>query len=146
MSRYSLSGRASSGLYRIEYQVADEPGGSKQLLLNEFPVRSSEELGALVFDPNPASLVKTMRFAPFARGPQTLTLLTGLKECRFEYYTPAVASQPGRWEPVWTSVIGELPRAMAIRITSSATGDADPVSIVAPIRNYSRVTQIQRPE
>jgi prepilin-type N-terminal cleavage/methylation domain-containing protein len=142
LSRYSLAGRSSSGLYRVEYQIADGPAATKQLWMNEFPVRSREELAPLFQGPDPASASRTMRFVPVERGPQTRLLLEGLTGCRFEYYKPAVATQPGAWMDHWPdramAANAELPRAMAIQIVvTGESADLKPVSIVAGIQNFS---------
>ena len=138
LSRYSLSGRTNSGLYRIEYQIAEGTGGTKQLLLNEFPMRSREELGGLLvkdeLDPDPAG--KVLKFLPVQRGPQTVELFEGLTECHFEYYQPPVPPEPGSWKERWTEPKNELPSGMAIRIVARGeTGDLKSVSIVAAIRD-----------
>ena len=148
LSRYSLTGRTSSGLYRIEYQVAERPGGTKQLLLNEFPVRSLEELKGLFVkvetDPDPAA--RKLQFLPFERGPQTVELFEGLADCHFEYYQPPAPPEPGSWKEQWKGPSGELPGGMAIRLVSSGdTGDLKPVSIVAAIRNITLPAALRRP-
>ena len=139
LSRYSLVGRASSGLYRIEYQVVDAEGGTKQLLMNEAPVTSREELGALIQEPDPAAAISPqLRFIPFQRWPQTVVLLAGVKDCRFEYYKTATGLDAGSWVPEWVGTMNELPRAMAIRITpSDELADVAPASVVAAIQDFS---------
>jgi len=142
LSRYSLAGRAGSGLYRIDYQIAEGAGGTKQLLLNEFPVRSREELGALIAGAETNNVERMLRFYPFERGPQTVTLLEGLRECRLEYYQPPVPPQPGYWRDHWSSNSGELPRGMAIRVLAPEQPDyLIPISIVAAIRDFSNRKQ-----
>jgi prepilin-type N-terminal cleavage/methylation domain-containing protein len=144
LSRYSLAGRSNSGLYRIEYQIVDGPDGTKQLLMNEYTVRSREELASLITPPDPTLATQLFRFAPFQRTPQTFTLLEGLKECRFEYYKPPLLPDPAVWVSRWTSIQGELPQGMAIRLVSPAdSADLKPVSIVAAIRNFSSATEIE---
>jgi hypothetical protein len=138
LSRYSLAGRASSGLYRIEYQIADGTNGAKELLMNEFPVTSREELGGLFAGTDDSSGVAIRRFVPFERGPQTVVLLAGLTECHFEYYSPPLPTEPRSWSSQWTSSNGDLPRGMAIRVETPAdTGNVQMVSVVASVRNYS---------
>jgi prepilin-type N-terminal cleavage/methylation domain-containing protein len=144
LSRYSMAGRTNSGLYRIEYQIVDGPDGSKQLLMNEYAVRSREELASLMTAPDPSLASQLFRFAPFQRTPQTFTLIEGLKDCRFEYYQPPLPPDPGSWVSRWTSTQGELPRSMAIRIVAPAnTADLMPVSVVAAIRNFSSAADIE---
>jgi prepilin-type N-terminal cleavage/methylation domain-containing protein len=143
LSRYSLAGRASSGLFRIEYQIEEGTGGSKRLLLNEFPVNSREELGLLIAGAEMTPTGKVLKFLPFERGPQTVTLLEGLRECHFEYYQPPSPSVPGFWTEQWTAGPGgDLPRGMAIRVAAAAgSGDLLPVSIVAAIRDFTTRTK-----
>ncbi len=171
LSRYALTGRSSSGLYLIEYQIAEGPRGTpgvtpggtpgvtRELWVNEFPVRSREELSPLFVKPDPASTVRMQRFLPFERGPNTLVLLTGLKDCRFEYYNPPLGPQPGAWTEHWTDAganagpgggvvpNGELPRGMAIRLAvTGESAELKPVSIVAAIRNVSTEKRLRIPE
>jgi type II secretory pathway component PulJ len=149
LSRYSMAGRANSGLYRIEYQIFDAPDGTKQLLMNEYAVRSREELGSLMTAPEPSLAEQLFRFAPFQNTAQTFTLLNGLKDCRFEYYKPPIQLEPGSWVSLWSSIQQDLPRSMAIRIVTPAnTADLMPVSIVAAIRNFSSIVDIpvEQPE
>jgi hypothetical protein len=142
LSRYSLAGRASSGLFRIEYQIEEGAGGTKQLLLNEFPVRSREELGAFIAGAEMTPTARVLRYLPFERGPQTVTLLEGLRECHFEYYQPPLPPEPGFWTERWAGLNGDLPRGMAIRVVAPAeSGDLMPVSIVAAIRYFSTKTE-----
>ena len=137
LSRYSLTGRARSGLYRIEYQVTEQPGGTKQLLLNEIPVTSREELGALIAGAEASPRGRVLQFAPFERGSQTVVLLDDLEECHFEYYSYR-QPEPGVWTDHWTSFNEELPRSMTIRAVSSADSSGLlPVSITSSIRDFS---------
>ena len=137
LSRYSLTSRARSGLYRIEYQITEQAGGTKQLLLNEFPVNSKEELGALIAGAEVNPRGRILQFAPFERGPQTVVLLDDLEECHFEYYSYR-SSEPGVWTDQWTSFNEELPRSMAIRaVASSDSSELTPVSITSAIRDFS---------
>ena len=137
LSRYSLTSRSRSGLYRIEYQVAEQPGGTKQLLLNEFPVTGEEELGALIAGAEADPRGRVLRFAPFERGPQTVVLLENLEECSFAYYISR-PPEPGAWTDQWTSFNEELPRSMTIRAASSVESSGlQPVSITAAIRDFS---------
>ena len=138
LSRYSLTGRSSSGLYRIEYQIADMTAGGKELLMNEFPVQSDQELASLFSLPDPASTVKMLQFVSFERGPQTVVLLTGLQDCRFEYFKPAFANEAAHWTDQWAGPSTELPRAMAIRVAlPESPSELQPSSVVAEIRNFS---------
>ena len=144
LSRYSMAGRMNSGLYRIEYQIVDGPDGTKQLLMNEYTVRSREELASLMTPPDPSLATQLFRFAPFQRTPQTFMLIEGLKECRFEYYKPPLLPDPGSWVSRWTSIQADLPQGMAIRIVAPAdSADLKPVSIVAAIRNFSAAADIE---
>lgn len=137
LSLYSLTGRARSGLYLIEYQVTEQAGGTKQLLLNEFPLTSKEELGALITGAEASPRGRVLQFAPFKRGPQTVVLLEDLEECHFEYYSHR-PPEPGVWTDQWTSFNEELPRSMTIRAVSSAeTSGLTPVSITSAIRDFS---------
>jgi len=139
VSRYSLAHRATSGLYLIEYQVAAQTDGTRQLLLNESPVWGGQELGRLLgaAENRPEGLVR--KFLPFERGPQTVVLLEGLRECRFEYYWSPGASQPGTWSEQWTVRNDEVPQAMRIDAASPAgSGALKPATIVASVRNFSR--------
>lgn len=139
VSRYALSHRARSGLYLIEYRIAEQSDGSKQLLLNESPVGSREELGALLAGAEMIAAGRVLKFQEFHQRPETLALLEGLQECRFEYYRPATASQPPGWTDRWVSVNNELPRGMAIHAVApaEATGPR-PVAIVAAVQHYAR--------
>ena len=139
VSRYSLTDRAASGLYLIEYHVAAQQGGTKQLLLKETPVRGNEELGALIrdFESHPEGV--RLRLPPFERDPETVVLLEGLQECRFEYYRLASTGEQGIWTDEWVNRPNEVPPAM--RIHAAASGDAGelaPVTIVAAVRNFAR--------
>lgn len=137
LSLYSLTSRARSGLYLIEYQVTEQPGGTKQLLLNEIPVTSREELGALITGAEANPRGRVLQFAPFERGPQTVVLLDDLEECRFEYYSYR-PPEPGVWTDQWTSFNEELPRSMTIRAVSSVDSSGLlPVSITSSIRDFS---------
>jgi len=144
ISRYSLMGRATSGLYRIEYQIVEATDQTKQLWMNEFPVTNREDLGLLLREPDPASTVRIPRFVPFESGPQTRMLLEGLKDCRFEYYKPPKPPEPGSWSNQWLNQSDELPSAMAVRIApSSDSGDLQPASVVAAIRSVISIIPVQ---
>lgn len=139
VSRYSLAHRATSGLYLIEYGVAEQTDGTKQLLLNESPVWGSQELGTLrgAAENRPEGLVR--KFLPFERGPQTVVLLEGLRECRFEYYQSPGPNQPGTWSEQWTARSDAVPQAMRIDVVTPADpGELRPTTIVASVRNFSR--------
>jgi prepilin-type N-terminal cleavage/methylation domain-containing protein len=158
VSRYSLANRAASGLYLIEYHVAEQPGGTpstsllssrtggvragKQLLLRETPVRGSEELGARIADIESDPEGFRLRLPAFERDAETVVLLEGLQECRFEYFRLTPNAQPegdlGNWTDEWVSRGNELPSAMRIHAVSSEdSGDLRPVTIVAAIRNFT---------
>lgn len=139
VSRYSLAHRATSGLYLIEYQVTEQKDGTKQLLLNESPVWGNQELGTLLASAQnrPEGLVR--KYLPFKHGPQTVVLLEGLQECRFEYFRIPGANQPGTWTDQWTVRNDEVPPAMRIEVTSAAgSGELKPATIVAAVRHFSR--------
>ena len=137
LSRYSLLHRARSGLYRIEYHVADRDGGGKQLLVNERPVRGVEDAAGLLIGAEQSASGMLLRFAPFERTAETRVLLDGLADCYFEYYRGAGLAGPGEWVAEWVHRANELPRAMAIRLEPRPGGRAlRPVPIVAGIENY----------
>ena len=139
VSRYSLARRAASGLYLIEYQVAEQADGTRQLLLNESPVWGNEELGTLLAgaESRPEGVVQ--KFQPFERGPQTVTLIEGLQECRFEYYRTPGPNQPGTWTDQWIVRSGEVPQAMRMHAVAAAgSGEVKPETMVAAVRNFSR--------
>ena len=145
VSRYSLQGRASSGLYRVEYQIVEQGDGTKQLLMNEIPIRSRQELGAAIAGSQPTDEGRVLIFAPFANGSATRVLMGGLAECRFEYFEPAQGSTPGRWRERWIATTGKLPASIAIRVVNKdRSADLQPVSLVADIRN-SVTTPYPRP-
>jgi prepilin-type N-terminal cleavage/methylation domain-containing protein len=137
ITRYSIHGRASSGLYRVEYQIVEENDSSK-LLLNEAPVRSREELGSLISGVEEVPGGMILKLAAFERGGETVTLLDGVKECRFEYYDPVAPSAGGGWKETWIKTSLELPHGMAIRLVNKApSSDVEPASIVATIPDYT---------
>ncbi|MBI4465014.1 MAG: prepilin-type N-terminal cleavage/methylation domain-containing protein [Acidobacteria bacterium] len=139
VSRYSLVHRARAGLYLIEYQIATQPDGTQQLLLNEYPVNSSAGLGGRILGAEMLSGGRVLQFAAFEQGPQTVGLLEGMQEIRMEYYRAGAFSQPGAWVDQWQNMNDELPRAMAIRaVGRAASGTSQEVSIVAAVRNFSR--------
>jgi prepilin-type N-terminal cleavage/methylation domain-containing protein len=153
LSRYSLESRARSGLYRIEYQILKNSDGAEQLVMNETAQQNPDSAGALLTGTEKAADGGTLlHFAPFARSANTRVLLDGLKEAHFEYYRPAGPSTPAGWVTGWTSRGGELPRAMAIRVTAagSASDDGAPgplvslVSIVAGIEDFALVPPAAR--
>ena len=140
LSRYSLLNRSRSGLYRIEYQIADGSDGVHQLLVNEVPASSSNDIASLLTGTEQRPEGMLLRFAPFERSSQTRVLLDDLTDAHFEYYRPARVQGPSGWVSEWISQGNELPRAMAIRFTpQQVAGQLQPVSIVAGIENYSRV-------
>ena len=152
VSRYSLTHRAASGLYLIEYHVAAQEDGSpsttlsstalgtgRQLLLKETPVRGNVELGALIRDIESHPEGVRLRLPPFERDPETVVLLEGLQECRFEYYRLAPTGEQGIWTDEWVNRPNEVPPAMRIHVVSSGkAGDLTPVTIVAAVRNFAR--------
>ncbi|MBI4464407.1 MAG: type II secretion system protein [Acidobacteria bacterium] len=136
VSRYSLTDRARSGLYRIEYRVVEQKDGTKELQVNEFPLRSTGELQALLAGAENTRAGRVLRFSAFQPGPRTLTLLTGLQECRFAYYRPPDLTEPGGWSEQWRALNDELPQGMAIRAVAPADASGlQPVSIVASIQH-----------
>ncbi|MBI4480231.1 MAG: prepilin-type N-terminal cleavage/methylation domain-containing protein [Acidobacteria bacterium] len=140
LSRYSLVYRSRSGLYRIEYQIADASDGVHQLLVNEVPASSSNDIASLLTGTEQRPEGMLLRFAPFERRSQTRVLLDDLTEAHFEYYRPAGPLRAGEWVREWINQGNELPRAMAIRLTARSVADRlQPVSIVAGIENYSRI-------
>ncbi len=142
LTRYSLAGRAGSGLYLIEYQVADGAGGTKQLLLNEVPVRNAADLGRLRIGVEPSAAGPIERFAPFERSEHTRVLFGGVGEMRLEYYRPASGAEPGAWVEQWTARRDELPRGMAVRLRApSEANRLEPVSVVAEIPSFTRRQQ-----
>ena len=142
VSRYSLAHRAQTGLYLIEYQVAMKPDGTRQLLLNESPVNSNDSLGKQIAGVETVPGGRKLQFAAFEQGAQTVHLLEGLQEIRFEYFRAGSFSQPGAWTDQWLNFNNELPRAMAIRVVAhAASGAMQPVSIVAAIRDFARPPQ-----
>ena len=142
VSRYSLAHRAQTGLYLIEYQIAEQPDGTRQLLLNESPVNSNESLGKQIAGVEMVPGGRKLQFTAFEPGAQTVRLLQGLQEIRFEYYRAGAFSEPGAWTDQWLNFNNELPRAMAIRVVARAASRAlEPVSIVAAIRDFARPPQ-----
>ena len=142
LSRYSLANRSRSGLYRIEYQIADGSDGVHQLLVNEVPASNSNDIASLLTGTEQRPEGMLLRFSPFERSSQTRVLLDDLTEAHFEYYRPAGPLGTAEWVREWSNQGNELPRAMAIRFTTRpVAGRLQPVSIVAGIENYSRVRQ-----
>ena len=139
VSRYSLTHRSASGLYLVEYHVAEQQDGTRQLLFREEPVRGVEELGARVAGRDAESGVLRTRFHPFERGEAARVLLEGLQECRFEYYQPATPTRPGSWTSDWHGGANEIPPAIRIHaLAPKDAGDLKPVTITAMVRNYAR--------
>lgn len=144
VSRYSLTARAASGLYLVEYHAREQRGGTWQLLLQEKPLMGYEELAAMVLGREQQAGVLRTLFRPFEQSETAVALLEGLEECRFEYYRRAVPGVPGGWTSEWRGAGGELPTAMRIRATArEEAGILKPVAVTATIRNY---TQRQRPQ
>jgi hypothetical protein len=142
LSRYSLANRAGSGLYLIEYQIADEVDGTKQLLLNEIPVRNTTDLGKLRAGAEQDLAGPVRRFASFVRGENTRVLLRGASEMRLEYFRPTTASGAGAWEEQWIPRGDELPRGIAVRLRDpSENNRLSPVSVVAEIPSFTRRQQ-----
>lgn len=139
VSRYSLTHRAASGLYLVEYHVTEQGNGTRQLLFREEPVWGLEELGAKIAGRETESGVMRTRFLPFEGGAAAVVLLEGLEECRFEYYQPATPGRPGRWTSEWIGNANEVPSAMRIyAMTGEDSGNLKPVTITAMVRNYAR--------
>jgi hypothetical protein len=142
LSRYSLAGRAGSGLYLIEYQVADGADGTKQLLLNEVPVRNAMDQGRLRVGAEQTEAGPVQRFAPFERRESTRALLEGMGEIRLEYYRPATGADSGGWVGQWVARRDELPRGMAVRLRAPGQGDRlAPVSVAAEVPSFTRRQQ-----
>lgn len=138
VSRYSLSERAASGLYRIEYEIVEQSDGTRQLLMNESPIRSRDELGALITGSEMSEEGRTLTFVPFARTSNSMVLMDGLQDVRFEYFQPPRGEAWGRWRQRWSPAGGELPTSVAIRVVNSnGGGDVTPVSVVASVRHFS---------
>ena len=146
VSRSSLAYRAASGLFLIEYHVTVQADGTRQLLLRETPVRGNAELGAMVaaIESDPGGF--RLRLPAFERDAETVILLEGLRECRFEYFRLTPNAQPGgelgSWTDEWVGRADEVPPAMRIRaVAPSAAGELAPVTIVAAVRNFARWKQ-----
>ena len=143
VSRYSLANRAASGLYLIEYHVTEQQNGTVQLLLRETPVRGNGELGAMVaaIESQPEGF--RLRLPVFERDPETVVLLEGLRECRFEYYRRAATGEQGSWTDEWVPPgRDEVPPAMRIQVVAQMdAGELTPVTIVAAVRNFARWRQ-----
>ena len=140
LSRYSLVNRSRSGLYRIEYQISEGNDGIQRLLLNEIPVRNTDDLRELLTasEQGPEGVLR--RFAPFEETGETRRMLEEITEAHFEYYRPAGPLGPGGWVSEWRPQGNELPRAMAIRFgTRPVPNRLQPAEIVASIENFSRV-------
>ena len=166
ISRYSLTNRAASGLYLIEYHVTEPQDGppsttlpattprggraGRQLLLKEAPVRGNEDLAAKIEEIESQSEGYLLRLPPFERDAETVVLLEGLEDCRFEYFRVTPNAQPGgelgNWTEEWVSRANEVPSAMRIHAVSSGeSGDLRPVTIVAAIRNVTWRPPPRRP-
>jgi len=138
VTRYSLAERSRAGLYLAEYQVAEERDGAWQLLLNESPLTSAEELGALIAGAENTPSGRRLLFRPVVRGPQTTVLLEGLEQCRLEYFRPPLGPVPGAWTEQWMPRNLELPRAIAVRAVAEAEpGRLRPVEVIAAVRNFA---------
>lgn len=155
VSRYSLTHRAASGLYLIEYHVTEPQDGNgsttsastppragRQLLLKEAAVRGNEDLAARIEDIESQSDGYLLRLPQFERDAETVVLLEGLEDCRFEYFRLTPNAQPGgesgRWTDEWVNRANEAPSAMRIHAVSSGeSSDLKPVTIVAAIRNVT---------
>jgi prepilin-type N-terminal cleavage/methylation domain-containing protein len=142
VSRYSLTHRAASGLYMVEYHVVEQRNGSlegaKQLLLQETPLSWTGQVAATVAGIDNESGILRMRFVPFEAGPAIVVLAEGLAECRFEYYIPAANRQPGGWVDRVAELGSELPRAIRIQMAARESANLEPVTIAATIRNFAR--------
>jgi hypothetical protein len=100
------------------------------------------ELGAMVaaIESDPAGF--RLRLPPFERDAETVVLLEGLRECRFEYYRRAATGEEGSWTDEWIGRADEVPPAMRIRAVSPGdAGGLTPVTIVAAVRNFARWRQ-----
>ncbi len=145
VSRYSLTARAASGLYLVEYHAVEQRGGTWQLLLQEKPLKGYEELSAMIVGREQESGVLRTRFRPFEQGEAAVVLLEGLEECRFEYYRRAVPGVPGGWTSEWSGAGNELPTAMRVRATArEEAGILKPVVVTAAVRNYALRQRQQR--
>jgi general secretion pathway protein J len=137
VSRYSLLHRGRSGLYRVEYHVAQGEDGFQRILLNEAPMHDLASVGSLLRSVEQSAGGRILRFAPFSQRQETRVLLSGLAECFFEYLRPAGA-EPASWTSDWADRGSELPRAMAVRIDARPAGnELHAVSVVASIANYA---------
>lgn len=142
LSRYSLGSRSRSGLFRVEYRIADGNDGTQQLVLKEIPVSNPNELGVLRIGSEPGPEGVLLRFAPFERTARTRVLLEELTEAHFEYYRPTRSLGPGGWVSEWRAQGNELPRAMAIRFnTRPVPNRLQPATIIAAIETFSSVRQ-----
>lgn len=142
VSRYSLRDRAASGLYLVEYHIAEQKDGTRQLLFQEEPLRGGEELAARIAGLDTESGAPRVLFRPFEAGAAALVLLKGLAECRFEYYQAATPNQQGAWTNGWKGSFDELPQAVRlIAMKQSEASDLEPVAITAVVRNYARRQQ-----
>jgi prepilin-type N-terminal cleavage/methylation domain-containing protein len=138
VSRHSLTHRAASGLYLVEYHVTEQENATRQLLIQEEPLWGPGELTARVIGIDTESGVMRVRFQPFERGPEAAVLLEGLRECRFEYYERGTPASPGTWTSEWSGNPNEVPSAMRIHaIAAEDSGDLKPVTITAKVQNYA---------
>jgi hypothetical protein len=138
LSRYSLASRSRSGLYLIEYQISEGNNGTQRLLLNETPVRNTNELGSLLVGSGQSTAGANPQFVPFEEAGETRVALEGITGAHFEYYRAAGPQGPGGWTPEWRTQGYELPRAMAIRFDARPMTDrVQPVEIVASIEHFS---------
>ena len=139
VSRYSLAHRARSGLYLIEYQIEEEPGVGRALLVNERPVANSQQMLIGMIESIRSNEGQAVRYAEFENRKDTLRLLEGVKEIRLEYYRPGKFSEKGEWVSEWQNQNNELPSAMAIRVTGkNQERTLQPVSITAAVQQIAR--------
>ena len=102
-------------------------------------MRGNVELGALIRDIESHPEGVRLRLPPFERDPETVVLLEGLQECRFEYYRLAPTGEQGIWTDEWVNRPNEVPPAMRIHAVSSGkAAELTPVTIVAAVRNFAR--------
>ena len=141
VSRYSLAHRARSGLYLIEYQIEELPGGVRALLVNERPVANSQDMLSGMIESVRVSEGQAVRYVEFENREDSLRLLDGAEELRLEYYRTGKSSEKGEWVSEWRNINNELPNAMAIRVTDKGQERTlQPVSIIAAVQ------QIKRPQ
>ena len=124
--------------------MTEQTDGTKQLLLNESPVWGSQELGTSLAGTENRSEGLVRKYLPFERGPQTVVLLEGLQECRFEYFRIPGPNQPGTWTDEWIVRTEEVPQAIRINVASpTGSGELKPTTSVTAVRHFSRRRESQ---